>query len=216
MMRNALSGIVAGSAVVSCILAAPVASAQEYQLGLSGGATYATLSGDLLEPDASEGKWGLLFGGFVGYTTHPIVSARMEVNWVQKGGTGVTATAADSIDLRLSYLEIPVVLELGTSFGRRVHGGLYGGIALGFRLSCDLGVNGTTGVSCHDAPMPLDLRSTEWSVPLGATLGLDVGGPVLYLDGRYSISISNVSKGSATSVKSRVWELIMRVGFPLM
>jgi hypothetical protein len=39
---------------------------------------------------------------------------------------------------------------------------------------------------------------------------------VLYLDGRYSISISNVSKGSATSVKSRVWELIMRVGFPLM
>jgi hypothetical protein len=215
-MHIPLLRLIAVGAVLTVHLRAAPAAAQEYHLGLNGGATYSSLTGDRLTPDGSDGRWGVVLGGFVRYATHPVVSARMEVNWLQKGGTGVTATGADTLDLRLSYLEIPVVLELGSALGRRARALVYGGIALAFRLHCDLGVNGAPPVSCRDAPTPLDPRSTEWSVPLGAALGIDVGGPMVFLDGRYSVGISDVPRGATASLKHRAWQLLLRVAFPLM
>jgi hypothetical protein len=185
----------------------------QYWFGLTGGATYSTLSGDWLTN--SQYEWGFLAGGFLAWPFSPHGEVRLEANFVQKGGSGVTAVAAQAVDMTIQYLEFPLIFAGTVPLGPKLHAQGYAGIALGIRLSCDAIVDSAPKTSCFTSDIAFEPSSSEWSIPFGAAIGVDVGPSRAWLDARYSLGLSNVSKTDVRNSKHRTWEFMLRWAFVL-
>ncbi len=188
--------------------ATPVA-AQQYIMGFNAGATYSNLSGTAAgSTGSSDFVWGPMIGGFANFLFHPNVNLRLEINYVSKGGTG------DSLSFDLVYFELPAMVEVGLKSGK-LYGGLYGGIALGYSLTCNVTEPDGRKLGCFESRLVSEPEALEWSVPVGATVGYDLGKVLLFLDGRYSIGLSTVPQSPGPEFKNRSWQFLARVGFPI-
>jgi hypothetical protein len=185
----------------------------QYWFGLTGGATYSTLSGDWLTN--SQYEWGFMAGGFLAWPFHRHGEVRLEANFVQQGGSGTTAVGAQAADLTIRYLEFPLIFAGTVPLGSKLHGQGYAGIALGIRLSCDATVDAAPKTSCFTSDLAFDPSSSEWSIPFGVAIGIDVGPSRAWLDARYSLGLSSVSKTELRHSKHRTWEFMLRWAFVL-
>lgn len=192
------------------------AAAQKYELGLSAGATYATLSGGYFGTDANrDWTWGGMFGGYADFILHENTRIHVELNYTQKGGTGLSATTSLVTAFELGYLELPLTLQVRGKRGN-FSAGVYGGATLGFNVSCKVTEAGSTETACTESSAITEPETFELSAPLGVIVGYDVGKVVFYLDGRYSLGLSTIPQRPTAEFKSRTWMLMARVGFPIM
>jgi hypothetical protein len=191
------------------------ASAQEstqVYFGLAGGPTASRMRGEFAQ--SSDLRWGALVGGFVRSYPEDNFAIEFGVNWVQKGGSNVLTADGDSLDLRLSYLEFPLLLDAILPLNRTWDVGVYTGIVLGIRTSCDVTEQGSSSVSCSaDAPGG-EPSGTEWSWPLGAGVGAKIGSrSYLGLDFRYSLGLTEVFK--TNNAKTSTLEFLLRYAYRL-
>ena len=207
--------LVTGVALAAIATQATPANAQRYEAGLSAGATYGTLSGGYFGTDANrDWTWGATFGGFADFITHENARIHVELNYTQKGGTGVSATTSLQTTFELGYLELPLVLQVRGNFGRFT-AGVYGGGSFGLNVSCKVTEAGSTEMSCAESSAITEASTFEFSIPFGALFGYNLGEVWLYLDGRYSLGLSSVPERPTADFKSRTWMLVGRVGFPI-
>lgn len=209
-MKNGLR--IGGLAFALSVVATSPALGQ-YWFGLTGGATYSQLSGGWLTSPALE--WGVMAGGFLAWPFDRHAEVRLEANFVQKGGSGTTAPGLQEADLTIQYLELPLFLAGTIPLGAKLHGQAYAGIALGIRLSCDATVDAAAKTSCFTSDIAFDASSSEWSIPFGAAVGVDVGPSRAWLDARYSLGLSNVASTEVRESKHRTWEFMLRWAFVL-
>lgn len=196
-------GVVTALALLA--LAVPGLSAQT-TFGLRGGVTVSSVELDLGETFDDSNRTGFTGGVFVDFAGSGLLGLQLGAQYTQKGAELEIDDVVD--DLTLNYLEIPAVLKLGIPLGG-LKPSLLGGVALGFQASCD-------AAEAWEADCEEDVKSVEWSGVLGADVVLHLGGPSLWVDGRYHFGLNDLSDAvEIDELKTRAWMLQAGLGFPL-
>lgn len=187
-------------AVFGTVLTTPALA--QLRGGLIAGATYSKMSGDFIT--SSELKWNWFAGAYVDLQYRKNVSLEVELNYVNKGGKGVTENS-QNIDLNVGYVEVPILANYLIPLGDKWRLGLYGGGAVGVPVTCDVTIEGSD-VSCVSS---LSSAKTEWLIPLGARLGYELSGASrLDLDVRYSIPLSEALE--VQNFRILTWQFLAR------
>jgi len=200
VLRTLLRGMIV-AAVCGLALATPALG--QLRGGLIAGATYSKMTGDFLE--SSDFKWNWLAGGYLELLYRSNMSVQVELNYVNKGGKGVTENT-QAIDLDIGYVEVPVLANLLFPMGDRWGAALYGGVGVGVSVACDVRINETSEVSCSTG---LSSPKTEWTIPLGARLDYRLmGDSKLHIDARYSVPVSEALE--IQSFRILTWHVMAR------
>ena len=178
--------------------------------GLSLGATSSKLGGDYITVQGDE-KWGFYGGAFGEALLNDILSVGLGVNYAQKGGSGLAGTGlldSERVELDLSYIEVPLLVELtlplGTAWGLMA----YGGIAGAYNTSCKASLGGGSKESCKDTA--LGEATIEWGLPVGGGLRytLDNGESVVF-EVRYTWGQNDAVADA--SIRNEAWYFLIRL-----
>ena len=116
------------------LLGVPAASTQaQARFGVISGVSRATFTGG----GAQGITWrtALMLGGVADVPLGEAFSIRPELHFATKGSRGRVGRAADAA-MKLSYLQLPVLLQLLTERDVLLRPRLFGGVSLGILLSC--------------------------------------------------------------------------------
>lgn len=182
--------------------------------------------------------------GFAGgvYLTLPLGASdwafRPEVLYYQAGARYRTTfhppSAMDVInnvtaraDLRLSYVQVPLLLQYSLPAGGGIHPQLYGGVAPAVRTSCKLAYRlRGAGTNPFDETRDCDdlgdivlgdtpaLRRFDAGCLVGGALALDAGGRALTVGARYTHGLRGIAEDA--SVANRAFTLYGSLEFPVL
>ena len=102
-------GVVGAAVILATGLSSTLKAQGTLEFGLSGGATYTTLTGEFIK-DAKY-KWGFSAGALISERQSNWF-ASLELNYIQKGGTATTIDD-ELINLSVNYVEVPFILGIG-------------------------------------------------------------------------------------------------------
>jgi hypothetical protein len=193
--------IVPAVLLLLALLPQPAAAQETLTYGVKGGLNVSSASvsvpGLNISPDS---RTGVVVGGFVGADFHEYVGMQVEALYSQKGAQ-VTEFGIE-IDLRLDYVEIPILARGNVRLNpdTRIH--VIGGPAFAFKVHDDLDIE-DFGLGFGE----IELKS--WDA------GIAVGGGVtfrsLIFDARYTFGLVNVNDddivGDLVDVKNRAFSL---------
>jgi hypothetical protein len=189
LVRVATFSLVAAVAA----LVPQVARAQGGQIGLLGGATFASLRG--LDTFADfESRTGLIGGGYLLLPLSNALQLQLEGLVVNKGAD---ARPGQDDAFKLSYAEVPVLLRLNLAPASPINPHVYAGPYLGFRIDCTIG--GDT--SCEDSPEVVSTASVDLGGTAGGGVAVDLGGLVLTGGARYSFGVSKLAEFDGSGVR---------------
>ncbi len=146
----------------------------------------------------------LLFGALAEIRLSNNLAIQPEVNFIQKG-TKLVAEEKAPVPLKvegtttLNYLEVPLLLKVGTGFGVGRFDLLLGpsfGYALNGKRELKATVAGRTETEKEDVDFEKDeIARTDVGAQVGASLGLGLGSSArLFVDGRYLLGFSNLDQ----------------------
>jgi len=201
-MRNLVRSAVATLASLA-LVAVPAQAQQGWELGVRGGASVASIGGDLADTFDSSNTTGFVGGVFLNYDMG-ILGFQVAGQYTQKGSEFDAGEAVESFSL--DYIEIPAVIKAGIPLGI-AKPSVFGGVQLGFNASCD-----QNGEDCSD-----NVKSTEWSGVAGADVAFYVGSISLWVDGRYNFGLNDVNDAADVvgDLKNRAWTFQGGVAFAL-
>lgn len=199
MTRTLLRPLVAPLLALGLLAPANTASAQGAQgvgVGVKGGLLFSSLDFGAND-DFLEHRTGLIGGLFVGGNRGGLLGVEADLLYARKGAT------ANSRDLDIHMLEIPILLRLNLG-SRSLSGvGIYGlaGPAMDFRLKSEFG-----GVDIFDFTQGYDVN-----LVLGG--GVEITRFLAEL--RYNHGLRNISKNFSQSaeIKTRAWAALIGVRF---
>lgn len=150
-------------------------------------------------------RTGLLAGVFgVLPVTGSAVAIRPEILFSMKGASSTLTNGR--LGVRLSYLEVPLLLNVSPSVGTVWRPRLYAGPSVAFRTGCslDIATAGTgASVPCSGNAQDIDYgaRSVDVNGVLGAEVGRAFGGRGVGVGARYTHGFSTTSRFA--SVRNR-------------
>jgi Outer membrane protein beta-barrel domain len=176
-------------------------------------------------PNALRG--GLSFGPFAGlnYTTFGgsdaegsdsrtdvAIGGQLDYDFIQGGlfrtGLIYSRRGAESSDngttiaLKLSYLEVPLLVGYQFPTSSSVRPYFMGGANVGFKTGCSFeGSNGSATVSlpCDDPNVDANISSTDFALVGGAGLAMQVGASSVRLDMRYAYGLTKLVSDANTT-----------------
>ena len=201
-MRNSLRSLIVALAAVA-LVSTQAEAQQGLELGVRGGASVASASGDLADTFDSSNLTGFVGGLFLNYDMG-ILGFQVGGQYTQKGSKLDVGQAVE--DFSLNYIEFPAVLKAGIPLGI-FKPSVFGGVGLGFNTGCD-----QEGTNCGD-----DVKSTEWTGIAGADVAIYLGSISLWVDGRYNFGLSDINNISDVTgdLKNRNWTFQGGVAFAL-
>lgn len=185
-----------------------------------------------LEPDV---RPGAVVGVALSDDANAIVALQGELLFIWKGATGVPLlievepvpglTVETSGDLRLGYLELPLLLKVGTPTRTGPRPALYAGPALALQVACETelvnrffaeGTGDPRGESREELPCDAGGGAPRQRVDAGLIVGGGLEIPmgdrtVLAIEARYDHGLVTLDTGSGRAVRNRA--LMMLVGF---
>lgn len=193
-MRMRRSGI---SVLVLAATVATVAAAQKStNYGLLAGGSFAKFRGADIG-DFDHTKVGIAGGFFVTAGLSPRFAVQPEILFVQKGGKN----DVDDQSIRISYIEIPVLLKLRVPTKGIVSPNLYAGGAVDIKAGCS--VKSATTSDC--GTFGASIKSTDFGVVFGA--GVDIRRAVI--TARYVLGLSKFDSQPPTDdVKNSAFYLL--------
>jgi hypothetical protein len=139
------------------------------------------------ERSSREVRGGALVGGVLSYRIRPWLAIQPEVHFIQKGW----ASAEGEGGMRLTYLEVPILLRLEHPGGLKPH--FMVGPSFGFEIGCSFDeMSGTGRVDCDHPLISMDRAAIDTGVMAGAGIGRSVGSGILFFDALLSIGLSDV------------------------
>ena len=178
--------------------------------GLTLGATASELHGDFITV-RGDAKWGFYGGAFGEVPVGDVLALNLGVNYAQKGGSGLTGTGlldSERVELDLSYIELPLLVEITLPLGAKWGLMAYGGISGAFNTNCKASLGGSAKETCKDTA--LGGAKTEWGIPVGGGFSytLDNGETVVF-EARYTWGQSDVV--SNANIKNGAWYFLIRL-----
>lgn len=178
------------------------------QIGAVVGATFTTLRG----VDNLDTRTGLIGGLSMVLPGGGLFSLQPELLFTSKGAKG-TNNGPDG--LKLSYVEVPLLLRLSPAGSLPVQPHAYAGPYLGLQINCT--VQGTDG-DCDDLP-GLTTKSVDIGGIAGGGVTVELGRLLLTGGARYSFGVSKVADFEVAtareSAKNGAFALYAGLGFRL-
>jgi hypothetical protein len=201
---------IAVAAALVFAAALPSTARAQSRTGLTLGATSSSLGGDFITVQG-DAKWGFYGGAFGEALLSDILSVGLGVNYAQKGGSGLAGTGlldSEKVELDLSYIEAPLLVELtlplGTAWGLMAYGGITGA----YNTSCKAALGGGSKESCKDTP--LGGAKTEWGLPVGGGLSYTLeNGESVVFEARYTWGQNDAVANA--SVRNGTWYFLIRL-----
>lgn len=163
--------------------------------------------------DASR-RTGFTAGALLVFPVAPAFAIEPELLYTTKG---YEVSGPDfSSTLKMSYVEIPVLLRVEVPASGGVKPLLYGGPAVSFKATCDVdskfqGISMST--SCD--PVQSDfakIKTLDYGLVVGGGLEFDVAGKMITIGARYDHSFRTIAENS--DVKHRVISVLATLEFP--
>jgi hypothetical protein len=180
--------------VLALLVSLCVAAQEDPKFGLKGGLNVSTLN----YSDATNADWrtGFHLGGLAHIHITPSFSLQPEVYYSSQGGKIPNPFGSGEMNLNLSYINVPVLLQYNFANGFR----LQGGPQVGFLVGVSDKVN---DVELHRLSTD-NFKSVDVSLPLGISY---LGYSGLGVDARYNIGLTNISKSSTPTIKNSVFQV---------
>jgi hypothetical protein len=221
-MRRIAFGLTLALAFV--FVTRPAQAQVAIDLGVKGGVAVAKASFDPEPTDINlKSRTGFVGGGFATFHVGELFFVQPEVLYSQKGAKEEDTIEGTSVaaKLKLDYLEIPVLF--GAEFqpeGSKIMPRVFAGPMVAFEMSCKLTGEGggySVDADCDSADVGIDTKSVDFGVVFGAGLGFALENFKIIVDGRYNLGLTNLNDttGDNTDVKSRAWQFMAGVAFPV-
>jgi hypothetical protein len=212
------------------VLFCSVTASAQHRVGVMGGLNFTNLDADFdaAETDlSSRTLFGL--GGVVDLRLSENISLHLEPMYLRKGALATDVEDRIEFPITLSFLELPVFVK--AEFGSTAKPYVMAGPTIGYLLSADI-EGELSGITFKG-----DLKDVTESIDLGIGFGAGVSYPVgsasIFLEGRYSLGLSNLQKGGTFELtagpvseeitwdkdldayKTRGFQIMAGVSFPL-
>jgi hypothetical protein len=178
------------------------------EFGILGGVNIFTFGGS----DASGAKSRTSFFGGASLTV-PLgsqVYVQPEVLYSGEGGT--FDSAGTTVEIKLAYLRVPVLLGVNLTPSARTGFRVFVGPAVGLKLSCDVAVT-SGGVTLSGSCASGSVKSVDVGATGGAGLTLHMPRFNINLDARYTLGLTKIL--SDTDVKNQGFSIGAGLSFPL-
>jgi len=184
--------------VVSC-LTLP-SRAQTYYLGVIGGWNSADLTVKDTQGEKQEVNGRNVFGagGVLGIGINQFVFVELQPMYLQKGGTVLQNAPNPDIEMKSTYLEIPLFLK-AVAFRKGFQPYIMGGATFGFLLTSDL--EAEVGGFKFKADAKDITKNFELGLGVGAGIRFPVGSANLFLESRYIFGMGNLNEGGTLEFK---------------
>lgn len=188
------------SLALAVLVMAPAAAAAQTTMtaGLKGGVNSSTIT------DEGNSSLKRLLGGvggvFVGGDVTSNVGIQVEGLYSMRGAKD-TSDATETT-LRMNYIDVPVLLRVGTGSGS----GMGFHVFTGPQVSYLLNAKATSGA------LSIDLKDDIEKIDFGWTLGVGVEANKFLVDARYTMGLKNMSKagsGADSEVKNRTFAVMI-------
>lgn len=199
-------------------------------LGIRGGVNMASWSlNDVAKNELAfdpKSANSLLFGALLEVRLTDNLAIQPEINYIQKGTKIDETTLAVKTSGRytFNYLEVPLLLKVGTGFGVGRFDFLLGpsfGYALNGKYKVSTTVGSVTITEEEEVDFDQDeISRTDVGAQIGASLGLGLGSSLrVFVDGRYLLGFSNLDQhehgsGDEPVVRNRGIALTAGLIFP--
>lgn len=211
MNARSLVVLLVGS-VLAMPLVAQSPAAGPLRVGILAGINSATVAGD--DTEDADRLTGLLAGVYLVKPISGALAFRPELLYSQKGAE----TSFDDEDgagkakIKLTYIDVPVLLQFEGTGSSDVRPQLYAGPSFGFKTSCKLEGSGS-GVSvsldCDEAE--IDVKSFDLGGVVGAGLTFPVGDLRAAVGARYQHGFTDLDADAV--VKNRVLSFYVGLEF---
>lgn len=191
--------------VAMCAMCIPVSVARSQRMAVVGGLTFSQLRG--LGDVQAENRSGTLFGLSFTVPIGSRWSLQPEALFITKGGRfGATSVTAGDKDIRLDYLEIPVLVRRNLLDMTVLVPHVYAGPTVGFNVNCAIKFSGSgipkTSSDCDGGDFKP--KKLDWGAAVGAGVDLDAGGFGITLGARYGIGVANIADDNGNEFSDRV------------
>jgi outer membrane immunogenic protein len=162
--------------------------------GVKGGVSFATIpkfADALSEARGADTGYrvGASIGGFLAFAFANNFSIQPELLYTQRGIEGDAPGLGETFKVKLSYIDLPVLLRIGPSSGRGFH--VLVGPSFNFNVGAQLIIGGTF----NDEQ---DFKDEIEDVDVGLVVGAGYYGGLLILEGRYEEGLTNVATRPAS------------------
>lgn len=179
----------------------PALAAAQTAVGIRAGVRSAQLE----TAQSTDGARHLVVGGYFGVGISDRLAIQIEAVYGARGAEGVRVgqtgldPAADPVGLRMTYLDVPILLRTGFP-GQRFLPSLFVGPYAGFLLSCELDRAGTAWSCDADTDATTETarfnpRSTDVGILAGAALDMALGQNTVFVDLRYTVGLLSIMAG---------------------
>jgi hypothetical protein len=212
--------LVRSSLVAAALAGCAAANSQAQTIGFKLGPSFSTMSTD--EPGVSVSTLTKFTGGgFVRFGMGTL-AVQPELMYVTKGAkqSGVFEGQAIDAELRLDYIEVPLLLLLPIGAGAGVAPYVYAGPAFAFEVGCSVAfdVPGFSGsADCdEDEDFDSDRRKIDVGAMVGGGLSFPVGPGALLVEGRYNFGLLNLDTSTdGNTTRHRSGALLFGYSMPL-
>ena len=193
--------VAASAAALAC---APLSRAEAQRLTFVGGLTFSQLRG--LDQVREENRTGTIFGVSLNVPAGAAWSLQPEALFISKGGKFGSADASGDRDVRLDYVEIPVLLRRNLLNSTVLVPHVYAGPTVGFNVNCSVKLpNSTIPNPSSDCDRnDFTPKTLEWGAAVRAGVDVGTGNLGVTVGARYGIGISNILKENASALERRV------------
>jgi len=162
-----------------------------------------------------EGRIGLVAGATLAHHLEPRLDVETGLRWIQKGARGSLQGFEEPIrtDVRLSYLQVPLLLRVTPFPSLPARLSLAAGPAVSFETYCETDQDVSTLavlVGCDS-----DRSTTDLELLLGMALAWRMGRADLMLDARYDLGLRDIDSIDALHTHTRGFTLAPRVSVPV-
>lgn len=192
------------TALTAALLMMPSTAVHAQRLGIVAGGTFSQLRG--IGEVKAKNRNGTMFGLSLTLPAGSSVAIQPELLFVNKGSE-FDISGGGTRNVKLDYLEIPLLLRFDKGAGSAIGPHFYVGPSVGYNLDCSVTLSGggipNTSSDCKNDNF-FEPKSLDWGAIVGAGLDLSLGGIGVTGGARYGIGLANISKDNSSTLEQRV------------
>ena len=191
------------AAVLAALSLAAALPVHAQRLGIVAGATFSQLRG--FENVKAKNRSGTMVGAILTLPIGERVALQPEFLFINKGGA-LDYGAGGTDEIRLDYLDIPLLLRFDKAPSGVLNPHFYAGPSVGFNVGCNITSRGggVPDVSTDCTRDNFDPKSLDWGALVGAGVDLSLGGLGVTGGARYGIGLANISNDDGDALERRV------------
>lgn len=200
------------SASLACaaLIAIGAGAARGQTIGFKLGAAPANIDVDVTAT-TQERTTGFAGGGFIRFGSG-MLGLQAELLSITKG-TDIVGPGFDQ-QLRLEYVEIPVLVHLNLLQGSTFTPYVFAGPTVSLEAGCSAR-DDAGRIDCDDSNVLFDRRKTDFGATGGGGFAFLAGPGAVLIEGRYTMGMTNINAGVGPSAKNRATVLMAGYAIPL-